>query len=581
MFGWCGRLLRVNLTKKNWQFENFEEKILHAFIGGRGTGIALGREELKPGISPLSPENKLIFCTGPLTATGVPTSSRFTCTSISPLTETLFDSNCGGNFGIQMKRCNLDALIIEGQADKPVILCIEGENVELKDGANLWGLTTERIFEALNEKGQVLCIGPAGENLVKFANIQASSYHALGRGGLGAVMGSKNLKAIICRGRANVNVKDREKLKSFVVEMKKWLDANPITSKALPYLGTAGLVNLINEYGMLPVRHWSEGCDANAEKVSGEVLRKFFVREEACGACPIRCGRISGTKECGVKGPEFESLWALGVDCGIFDIEYIIKANKLCNEYGMDTITTGSTIAAAMALHEKYPEFGLKFGDEKSALAMITQIAYRKGVGNELAEGSERFCRKFGGESFSVKGLELPGYDPRGAFGMGLAYATANRGGCHLKGYMIGPEILGIPRFFNRLSFSDKPDILIRVQHTGAVLDSLVLCLFTNFAVSDGYYARLLSAVTGIEYSAEELQKTGERIWNAERLWNVRAGKGIDALPETLLKKPLSHGNSKGNVVPLHEMLARYYSIRKWDSKGVPTEEKLRTLGLD
>jgi aldehyde:ferredoxin oxidoreductase len=577
--GWFGRLLRINLSKPEWSFEEISEDVLHRFIGGRGLGISIAGAEIKPGTEPLSDENKIIFCTGPLTATGVPTSSRFTCTTVSPLTRTMFDSNCGGNFGIQLKRCMLDAVIIEGRCDTPVQIHINGDKVEFSDAGNLWGKTTGAVFDALHEKGSVLCIGPAGENLVRFANIQTTNYHAFGRGGIGAVMGYKHLKAITCRGSANVPVADKENLGFFIMNMKKWLDANPITSKALPQLGTAGLVNLINEYGMLPVKYWSEGCDAHADMVSGERLRTLFMKEESCQACPIKCGRFSKSSGVSVKGPEYETIWALGINCGIFDMGYIIRANKLCNELGLDTITTGVTIAAAMHTGESSGTEP-SFGDAENALKLIQEIAYRNGPGSELAEGSESYCRKKGFTSYTVKGLELPAYDPRGAFGMGLAYATANRGGCHLKGYMIAPEILGIPRFFNRFSISDKPDIVVRVQHTGAVIDSLVLCLFTNFAVSESYYARILTAVTGIEYSHEALQKIGERIWNAERVWNVAAGRAVDTLPETFLSVPLSSGNSAGHVVPLNEMLERYYAIRGWDNAGKPRAEKLKELGL-
>ncbi|MEM3396345.1 MAG: aldehyde ferredoxin oxidoreductase family protein [Thermoplasmata archaeon] len=580
MFGWHGTLLRVNLTDQTSLLEQIPENILHSFVGGRGLGTAIAHKELKPGAEPLSKENKLIFCTGPLTGTGVPTSSRFTCTSISPLTRTIFDSNCGGVFGIQLKRSGVDALIIEGRAEKPVVLYVDNAKTTIEDAEGLWGKTTQQVFDALEKDGKVLCIGPAGENLVKIANIQTSNYHAIGRGGLGAVMGAKKLKAIVCRGNGNVGVKDKEKLRFFVNEMMKWLNASPITSKALPHLGTPGLVNLINEYGMLPVLRWKNGFDPRAEKVSGEALREHFVRQEGCRACPINCGRISGMDGIFVKGPEYETIWALGINCGIFDLKTIIAANRLCNLYGLDTISTGATVAAAMELCGKNEELNAKFGDGESLLKLIEKIAFRQGIGNELAEGSEHFCKIHGLESFTVKGLELPAYDPRGAFGLGLAYATANRGGCHLKGYMIAPEILGIPRFFNRFTESDKPDIVARVQNTAAVIDSLVLCLFTNFAVSEGYYARLLSAVTGVEFRAEDLQEIGERIWNLERLWNVRAGRAIDTLPERLLQAPLSSGNSAGKVVPLKAMLQKYYAVRGWDENGVPKREKLRELGI-
>ncbi|MCX8174168.1 MAG: aldehyde ferredoxin oxidoreductase family protein [Thermoplasmata archaeon] len=580
MYGWHGLLLRVNLTHRKFSIEPVSEKVLHSFLGGRGLGAAIAQDELKSGIAPLSEENKLIFCTGPLTATGVPTSSRFTCTAISPLTGTLFDSNCGGTFGIQLKRSGIDGLIVEGVAEKPVVLYLEKGKAEIVDAEALWGKTTEQVFDTLEKKGKVLCIGPAGENLVRFANIQSSGYHALGRGGLGAVMGSKKLKAIVCKGNLSVGVKDREKLRFFVNEMMKWLSASPITSKALPHLGTAGLVNLINEYGMLPAQQWTAGSDQRAEQVSGEALRNYFVKHESCRACPIGCGRISCADGMIVKGPEYESIWALGINCGIFDLKTIIAANRLCNLYGMDTISAGATVAAAMGLHGKNAELNTGFGDGKGLVEMLEKIAYRRGIGNELAEGSERFCQIHGAESFTVKGLELPAYDPRGAFGLGLAYATANRGGCHLKGYMIAPEILGIPRFFNRFSESDKPDIVARVQNTAAVIDSLVLCLFTNLAVSEGYYARLLSAVTGIDYRAEDLQVIGERIWNLERLWNLRAGRAVDTLPERLLKVPLDAGNSAGRTVPLETMLRKYYLVRGWDEKGVPKREKLRELGI-
>jgi aldehyde:ferredoxin oxidoreductase len=480
---------------------------------------------------------------------------------------------------------------VRGKAETPVIIEIEPDGVALKDASHLWG---KSVFETTDALGQnrnqrnVLCIGPAGENLVRIAAIMNDKERALARGGAGAVMGSKNLKAVVVEGKDKNKPADQDLFKFMLYETGKVLKASPLTSQALPEFGTAVVMNVINEIGALPTRNFQQSQFESADKISGEAITdSILVKNQACWACPITCTRITKTK--GGKegeGPEFESAWAFGAQCGIDDLDTITEANYLCNDMGLDTISMGNTIGCAMELAEKGLIGNLLgFGQADKLLDLIRDTAYRRGFGAELAEGSYRMAEKHGAAelSMSVKKLEMPAYDPRGMQGQGLVFATGNRGACHETGNMLGPEVLALPRLIDRFATQGKAGIVSVHQNSAAVIDSLVYCKFSNMAVAEEFFARTLSAVTGEHFVADDLMMVGERVWTLERLYNLREGftKDDDTLPDRMLNEPVPDGPSKGFTVSLAPMLEEYYAFRGWDKYGVPKPEKLRDLSLE
>jgi aldehyde:ferredoxin oxidoreductase len=591
MQGWTGKILDINLTHSSIETIPLDMEIAHLFLGGRGLGARLLWDLVGPEVEPLSPENVLIFTTGPITATGSQTSNRFNVSSKSPLTGTVLHANSGGWWGMQFKRTGYDALIVRGAAETPVLIEITPDGVTLKDASHLWGKGVFETTEALGQnrnKRNVLCIGPAGENLVRIAAIMNDKERALARGGPGAVMGSKNLKAIVVEGDEKNKPADQDQFKFLLYETGKLLKASPLTSQALPEFGTAVVMNVINEIGALPTRNFQQSQFESADKISGEAITEdILVKNQACWACPITCTRLTKTNSSKEgEGPEFESAWAFGAQCDVDDLDTITEANYLCNDMGLDTISMGNTIGCAMELVEKgliEGEFG--FGQADKLLGLIRETAYRRGVGADMAEGSYRMAKKFGAPqlSMSVKKLELPAYDPRGMQGQGLVFATGNRGACHETGNMLGPEVLALPRLIDRFATQGKAGIVSVHQDSAAVIDSLVYCKFTNLAVAEEFFARTLSAVTGQHFTADDLMMVGERVWTLERLYNLREGfaKEDDTLPERLLNEPVSEGPSKGFTVKLAPMLEEYYAFRGWDKNGVPKPDKLKELSLE
>ena len=591
-----GQSLIVNLSKNLSTTKSISDKIIQTYLGGRGLAVKLFTDDVesKINLDPLSEENELVFATGILTGTIVPTSGRLALVTKSPLTNTIFFSNTGGHFAPDMKKSGYDALIIRGKAPTPKYLVINGENIEIKDANKLWGLNTRETLDELKklegEKIHILVIGSAGENLVSFASIMNDGDHrAFGRGGVGAVMGSKNLKAIVVKKQTKkIPVANVELLKKLVKPAMDKIKLVPITRAALPMFGTASLVNLINEIGMLPARNFQKGYDERAEQISGEEIRNSILQEsEGCFNCPIRCGRMTKVGSSHGKGPEYESL-LLGTNTGIYDLETVTKANYECNLLGLDTITTAGTISCAMELVEKgiLSEPDIKFGNKDILVPLIRKIANKEGIGIELAEGSRKFAEKYNHPEFSmsVKGLELPAYDPRGAYGHALGYATSNRGGCHLTGYLAAMEIFAAPKKIARHSTAGKSDLLVLKQHQSAIEDSLVVCAFAGWAVDMEFYVRFLKAVTGLEdtFDVTQLMKVGERIYNLERMYNIREGlsPSEDTLPKRFLEEGLEAGYRKNPKVPLAQMLKDYNNVRKWDERGVPTPKKLKELDL-
>jgi aldehyde:ferredoxin oxidoreductase len=590
MEGWAGKILDVNLSDRTIKSYPLDMDMAHQFIGGRGLGARLLWDLVGPEVEPLSPENVLIFATGPLTASGAQTSNRFTVSTKSPLTGTILDANSGGWWGMQFKRTGYDVLIVRGKSPTPVTLAIKPGSITLQDASALWGKTVTETTAALgqnNNRKNVLCIGPAGENLVRIASIMNDGARALARGGAGAVMGSKNLKAIVVEGDQKMTVVDQELFKFVMYEMTKRIKASPLTSQALPEFGTVIMVNVLNEIGAFPTRNFRTGQFEGADQISGERLAETLViKNQACWACPISCTRITRTENGEGEGPEYETTWAFGAECGIDDLVAITEANYLCNDLGLDTISTGVTIGCAMEMSELgIINSDLRFGRAELLQDVIKDIAYRRGLGSELAEGSYRFAEMHGAPqySMSVKKMEFPAYDPRGMQGQGLLFATSNRGACHMRGNMLGPEVLGLPRLVDRFATQGKAGTVAVHQNSAAVVDSLVVCKFVNMAVAEEFFARLLTAVSGVSYSGDDLMEAGERVYNLERMYNLREGftQADDTLPKRLLEEPMPAGPSAGWTVKLEPMLKEYYQFRGWDKTGVPTPARLKKLGLE
>ena len=589
MAGWAQNVLDIDLHTQTHKTYALDMEMARLFVGGRGLGARMLWDMVGPEVDALSPQNVLIFTNGPLTGTGYQTSNRFSVSTKSPLTGTILDANSGGFWGMQFKKAGYDVIIVRGRAEMPVWIEIKSGEIAFHDASELWGMRVFDVTKRLgqnNNKRNVLCIGPAGENLSRIASIMNDRERALARGGPGAVMGSKNLKAIVIEGKERPEIDDSDRFKFMLYETRKLLAANPLTSQALPEFGTVVLMNIMNNIGALATRNHQQTQFEGAEAVSGEELTdKYLVKNAACWACPISCTRISRTEKVEGEGPEFETTWAFGPQCGIDDLPAIIEANALCNDLGLDTISVGSTIACAMELSEKgYMDSDLRFGRADLLAPTVEAMAYRRDIGTDLADGSLRLATKYGHPelSMSAKGLEMPAYDPRGMQGQGLLYATSNRGGCHMRGNMVGLEVLGLPKLIDRFQVQGKSSFVILHQNVSAAIDSLVLCKFTNMGVAEEYFARVLTAVTGVKYATGDLVKVGERVWNLEKLYNLREGFGRqdDTLPPRLLTDAPADGPSQGWVVQLEPMLKEYYRGRGWDDNGVPTAKKLVDLQL-
>ena len=590
MAGWMDNIAEVDLSSDEVRFWNLGAEEREKFIGGRGIGAKLLYQNLEPGIDALGQDNILIISVGPLTGTPAPTSGRYVVSTKSPLTGTIFDANSGGFFATKFKACGVDALILKRAARSPVIIYMTEKDIQILDGSEYWTRSTSETTDLLTQRfgkdSKVACIGQAGENLVRIAGIVNDYHRIAARGGVGAVMGAKKIKAIVAKGTAKIEVADRDNFLFVVRECNRIFDQHPITSKALPRFGTTVLVNLMNELGVLPAKNFRSTFHQEAELLSGEeITKRLLLRQKACFGCKIACGRVTKLGQTEGEGPEYETVFALGSCCLIWDLEKVTKANYLCDDLGLDTISMGVTIGCAMELSERrlLPE-GIEWGNADKMIGLLTKTAHREGIGNDLAEGSKRLAQKYGAEdaAMQVKGLELPGYDPRGAKGQGLAYATSNRGACHLRSYMVGLEILGVPKRIDRFSEVNKAGLVVFQQNLNSAMDTLVACRFTGYGLDEEHYSRMLSAATGVKYSAEDFMFVGERIWNLEKLFNLREGFDgqTDTLPSRFLSEPLQEGPTKGQTVELESMLEEYYRFRGWDEKGRPVRRTLERLGL-
>lgn len=591
-----GKLLRVNLTDGSIKTEELPQDLADKFIGGRGLGTKILYDEGGATVEPLSPENKLIFLTGPLTGAAVPTGGRYMVITKSPLTGMIACSNSGGVWGGKLKYAGWDGIIVEGAAKTPVRLNIEDDKVELLPADELWGKSSVEVETILKEKypkSSVLNISPAGETGSLLGCIINDGDRAAGRSGVGAVMGSKKLKAITVAGSGTVMAPhDADALKAENQTCLKMLKENGVTGAGLPAYGTAVLVNIINNIGSLPTRNWQGSYDEKADMISGETMaEKDLVKQGFCHRCPIGCGRVIKWQDQVIGGPEYEVIWAYGANCGISDLQAIYECNHLCNELGMDAISTPCTIAAAMELYQRgfiseaeCEGVPLEWGSSKAIVEWTRRMGYGEtALGKLMAQGSYRLCEQYGQPeiSMSVKKQEMPAYDARGIQGIGITYATSNRGGCHVRGYMISPEVLGLPEQLDRETAEGKATWTKIFQDLTAVIDSSGMCLFSSFALGAPQYASLLNAATGTNYDVASLLEAGERIYNIERLFNKDAGMKAedDRLPKRLLEEPIADGPSKGDVSKLNVTLPQYYEVRGWEN-AFPTAETLARLGL-
>ncbi|MGC4365134.1 aldehyde ferredoxin oxidoreductase family protein [Hydrogenophaga sp. R2] len=613
---WAGKILRVNLTAGTVTTEPLNKEWARAYLGSRGLGSKYLISEVDPKVDPLSAENKLIWATGPLTGTMASTGGRYTVITKGPLTGAIACSNSGGYWGAELKMAGWDMVIVEGKSAKPVYLYINDDVAELRDASHLWGQTVWKTEEIIKTSLQdplvrVSSIGQAGENQVLYAAIVNDLHRAAGRSGVGAVMGSKNLKAIAVRGTKGVgNIRDPKAFMKATFEKKKILAENAVTGQGLPTYGTQVLMNVINEIGALPTRNHRDVQFEGAKDISAEAMatpresdgKKHLVTNQACFGCTIACGRISKMDEnhftvqnkpqyWGASGGlEYEAAWALGAANGVNDLEALQYANMLCNEYGMDPISFGATVGAVMELYEMgvltKEQIGVEapFGSAAALAAFAEMVGTGQGFGKEIGLGSARLTKKYGHPdlSMSVKGQEFPAYDGRAIQGIGLAYATSNRGACHLRGYTIASEVLGIPVKTDPVESEGKPELVKAFQDATAAFDSSGLCVFTTFAWGVADLAPQLQAACNEEFTTEELEKIGERIWNMEREFNNAAGftKADDSLPKRLLTEAAKTGASKGMVSKLPEMLPKYYAARGWDAEGRPTAETKQRLSL-
>jgi aldehyde:ferredoxin oxidoreductase len=561
MFAWHGKMLVADLSAGRVRTEAIPEGTLRTWLGGRGLGVHLIKDLIT--LDPFDENMPLYLSVGPLCGTAAPTSSRMSVVSRSPLTGTIFDSSVGGTFPLKLKQAGFDAVMITGRARDPVYLEISNGRAVIKEASWLWGQGCIEVNRHLQADGEVASIGPAGERLVKLANIMVGSANSVGRGGMGALMGAKNLKAIVVDGSQKPAVADQDLFKKAFDDIMRLLRASPVVmgELGLTEYGTSALVDIVDQRRMAPTENFRKTWYSQAHLYSGPSLKKAFgFKKEGCAVCPIQCKKLT---TCGKPIPEYETLSHFGALNANPDAESIIRANILCNNMGLDTISTAATIAA-------YGEARGEFLISDDILDMVRKIAYREGEGDKLAEGSKRYCESIGkpGLSMSVKGLEMPAYDPRGSYGMALAYGTSNRGACHLRAYPISQEILRKPVATDRFSFDGKARLIKISEDTNAIVDSLSVCKFAFLGASIEEYAQLLAGATGIPYTGQGLMKTGEEIIGLERGYNERNGftHADDLLPERFFSEEGSSGEGI-EVPPVDKMryleeMERYYRIR-------------------
>ncbi|MFP4533703.1 MAG: aldehyde ferredoxin oxidoreductase family protein, partial [Desulfobacterales bacterium] len=626
--GYAGKVLDVNLTDGTIGEYPLTDTDREKFLGGRFLSTKILWDQLPPGIDPLSEDNLLVVMTSPLTGTGAPSSSRYDISAKSPLTGGIGHSNSGGHFGIHLKRAGWDGIVVRGKARTPVYIEINEDDIQIKPADHLWGKNTEETQTQLGKGGKMV-IGPGGENLVKYAVI-VSQERVHGRTGMGAVMGSKNLKAILANGKKKIELARPEKFRSGVKKWVKMLQNHPATGDLAPKYGTAQFVNVLSEKNALPTRNFSRGQFDGAYNISGQKLASDYLKKNyGCPSCPIRCGRIVELDGKEIKGPEYETLCLMGSNLEIDDMPAITRWNYEMDLLGIDTITTGNTIGFAAELNEKgLWHNDIEFGKKDNISDIIQKIAYRQDIGDDLAEGVRFLSKKYGGEDFAahVKGLEIAGYSPRAAVGHALGYATSNRGACHLDGgYVAYFEVNG-PMTLDPHHYRSKPAWTVLNQNLLAAISAGGNCLFTSWTFVPNFafklpghktvswvvtkfltytwflismmlavppalmkfnlpmlpHSKFIKLATGMKMDFGRFSKAGERGYNLERLFNIREGiaRSQDSLAKRFTDEPLIEGSPKTKV-PLSKMLPAYYRLRGWDANGIPTEKTIKKLNLE
>lgn len=614
IIGTSNQILEVDLNSQTVVTFKITYRERRLFLGAKGLGLKLLFDRLQPGCDPLGPDNIIAFMPGVLMGTGAPCSGRFEAVTKSPLTGIISTSSCGGSFGMALKTAGWDGLIVSGRADGPTYLSISETGVAFKDASALWGQEIPQTQEVLKaRKAGAIVIGPAGENRVRFANV-ASGHRFLGRGGFGAVMGSKNLKAVVSQGGAfRIKARDPEAFKKVTKRANTYILRNQMTAVKYKQYGTNANVRPNLEGKILPVHNFKDGFHAKADQLSGEVMaQKHDTQHHTCKPCTIQCGHKGKFKGKTLPVPEYETISLMGANLGIFDPNQIAEWNDICGRLGLDTISAGGTLAWVMeAGEQKLLATDLRFGSANGVAEALEDIAHMRGFGAEMAMGTKILSRKYGGQDFAmqVKGLEMAGYDPRGSYGQGLAYAVANRGSCHLSSFMVAQEV-----FFKLLKSNStyKKELWVKFfEDLTCCVNALQSCQFTMFAyvleppltkyswdpilgalmhylpelaiplVDYSVFNQLYNAVTGIPLSRSEFIKAGERIHVLERYMNTREGvdRYADVLPDRLLNESRS-SDPDGRTLPLHKMLPQYYKARGYDENGIPTEKILKQLEI-
>jgi len=622
MKGYAGRILEVDLASRTFAFKPLDEDVARLYIGGKGYGTRLLYDMTEAGVDPLGPANPLIFATGPLNGSVAPQSNRFAVVCKSPLTGGIGNAACGGSFAYGMKRAGIDILICKNQSPTPIRLDINGDKDEVRflDATDLWGKGTYDTQKRLVGRKYNAVIGPAGENLVLYAGI-VSNERIAGRTGVGAVMGSKKLKAISVDGSRKLEMDDPEAFKEYTKTVRALFRDHPVLGHSLEAYGTAGIVKTTNARNILPTHNFKYGHFKDAMSLTGEYMHDHTLvgTKSSCLHCPVMCGRQVEVEGKGVvKGPEYETLGLMGSNLDIADIKKVQEWNYAADDMGMDTISLGAVLGFTMELQERgMLQSGLAFGDPAGITEMIHDIAHRRDLGNELADGVKRMSHKFGGREFAmhVKGLELSAYDPRGSFAQGVEYATTNRGGCHVQGASMYLESVG-PLTINPQNLKLKADIPVVQQNLACTINSMVLCIFTTYGMipkavhemdpkswqyrlavtmleNSGpllrivqgikgvpmmWWEKWMTYITGTTITSGHLQEIGGRIFNLERMFNLREGLSArdDTLPPRMLYEPIFKHMDRGH--PLEQLLPRYYRLRGWDADGVPTRDTLERL---
>lgn len=586
MLGYQNKVLRINLTEKKASTEPLRMDFAEKYVGSKGLAIRYMYEELKPGIDALGADNKLFLTTGPFTGTPVPCSGKLSVAAKSPATGTMNDCSIGGHAGIKIKFAGYDMIIFEGQLAKPGYVIIEDDEISFVDAGDLWGKgsheTESLLAEQYGREFSILSIGPAGENLSNMACINSDYYRQAGRGGIGAVMGSKKMKAILIKGTGGVKVPDIAKATDRILELLHE-DVLQEDNTFVYDAGTTAFLEACNDGGILPWKNFSDATDEKWTEYNGDVLMEHREGKRGCGSCGLGCGNFLKIGDAVCEGPEYETISVAGPNAGIRDPYAIVKFNQVADDVGLDTISAGDTIIWAMEMTEKgIHDFGIKFGDGEGMVRLLKEMATRTGVGAELADGVKLASEKYGGTDFAmhVKGLEYPQYEPRGSWGMSLSYAISDRGACHMRSYAPNVEVFAaaVPPYISE----GKGQMVYDLQEFNAIKFSLCICDFWG-TINYDIMAELMTLITGREWTSEEMGEVGRRVINIARAFNQREGfnRAHDTVPKRIVKEALKSGPAAGQVIPqeaFEDMLDQYYEVMGWNKDGTMPEELIQSI---